>query len=150
MLRRRELQGEATGTTAAVDTGKYAPEQRERIYDEMLRSAEHLFAGGRGAVLDGTYIEARHRAPVIAFARRQGRRLHVVECQAPDAVIAERQNIRQEQRWTTSEGRWDVYVAQKERYEPPSEVPSEERIIVDTTQPLAEQIEAVIRRAGRK
>jgi hypothetical protein len=151
MLRRQQFEAARSNEQmAGIDIGLYAPEERERTYEEMSRHASTCLAQGRGVVLDGTYIEARQRAPIIALARAAARRLLVVECRAPDDVIAERQTVRQGQRWTTSQGRWEVYLAQKAHYEPPDEMPASQRLQVDTTLPLREQIEAVLSRTGRE
>jgi aminoglycoside phosphotransferase family enzyme/predicted kinase len=150
LLRREVFQAETATGRAAVDAGIYAPAERERIYDDLSDAAAAVLAQGRGVVLDGTYIEARQRAPLLALAQQTDRRLLVVECQAPDDVIKQRQAMRQEQRWTTSQGRWDVYLAQKARYEEPVELAPEQRLTVETTRPLSEQMDAVLERAGQK
>jgi hypothetical protein len=52
-----------------------------------------------------------------------------------------RQNERAGEAWSASEGRWEVYLEQKATYEPPTEV--NERIEVDTSKPLVDQIKSV-------
>ncbi len=51
---------------------------------------------------------------------------------------------RRDDGWSASEGRWEVYLAQKARYEPPDETAASQRLTVDTTLPLEEQIVAVL------
>jgi hypothetical protein len=99
-------------------------------------------------LVDGTYIERSRRRPVIDVAARTQTRLLVVECKAPDEVVRERQSRRQGEAWTTSEGRWEVYQEQKARIEPSTELPDTQRIEVDTTWPLAKQIEAIEAKLG--
>lgn len=140
---RREL-FDTAGPREALDTGRYAPESRERVYDELERQAEAFLAQRRPVVIDGTYVERRQRAPVVELARRAKTRLLVVECTAPDAVIAARQHRREGEAWTTSEGRYEVYLAQKQRQEPATELPQSDRIVIDTTTPLDAQIAAVV------
>jgi aminoglycoside phosphotransferase family enzyme/predicted kinase len=129
---------------AALDRGKYAPDERERVYAEIVRQAADFLAEKRPLVIDGTYIERRQREPFVQLVRDSGVRLLVVECVAPDEVVKARQEQRQDESWTASEGRWEVYVAQKARLEPATELFESERIIVDTTQPLDRQIESVL------
>jgi hypothetical protein len=124
-----------------LDTGVYAAEARRQVYAELNRLAAQYLADGRSVVVDGTYVEKAQRAPLLRLAGR--RRLLLIECRADDAVVRQRQEQRRHEAWTTSEGRYEVYLAQKQRYEPPDEVPATRRLAVDTTQPLARQIEAV-------
>ncbi len=142
-VRRREL-FEMRGRAEAVDDGIYTPEAREQVYGELARKAATALRAARAVVLDGTYIERRQREPVLRLARESGRKLLVVECSAPDAVVAERQRGRRDDGWSASEGRWEVYLAQKARYEPPDETAASQRLTVDTTLPLEEQIVAVL------
>ena len=125
-----------------LDTGIYTAEARERVYAEITSQAERYLAAGRSVVVDGTYLEKHQRAPLLRLAGR--RRLLLVECRADDAVVRQRQEQRRQESWTTSEGRYEVYEAQKQRFEPPDELPAARRLVLDTTQPLASQIEAVL------
>lgn len=141
-IARRELDAR-TGRGAAVDSGKYGPRQREAVYDRLAELARAYAEEGRAVVLDGTYIEGRLRAPLMALAAELQVPLTVVECQTSDAVVRQRQAQRETEEWSASEGRWEVFLAQKQRYEPPTEVPPGRHLAIDTTAPLADQINAV-------
>jgi predicted kinase len=141
MLRRQTF--EERGRGAEIDTGVYSEQSRDQVYDEMLRRAEAFLAADRPIVFDGTFIEKRQRRPFIDLARETKRRLLVVECSAPDEVIRRRQQRREGEAWSTSEGRWEVYLAQKQRLEPADEVPADERVSIDTTRPLTAQLEVI-------
>jgi aminoglycoside phosphotransferase family enzyme/predicted kinase len=147
MLRRQTF--EQRGRGAEIDAGVYSEQARDQIYDQMLSRAEAFLATDRPIVLDGTFIEKRQRRPFIDLARKTRRRLLVVECSAPDAVIRLRQQRRQGEAWSTSEARWEVYLAHKQRLEPADEVSVDERVAIDTTRPVAEQVEAVEVKLGR-
>jgi aminoglycoside phosphotransferase family enzyme/predicted kinase len=136
---RRDLD-DSSGRFAALGEGRYSEARRDRVYAALADQAEGYVRARRGVVLDGTYIEARQRAPIIDLAARLKTSLTIVECEAPEAVVKERQEQRQNERWTASEGRWEVYLAQKQQYEPPDEVASSTRIRINTIRPLGEQI----------
>ena len=142
---RREL-FEVTPEREEIDAGKYAPDARERVYEEIEAHARDSLAGGRPVLIDGTYIERSQREPIVALAREARTRLLVIECSAPDEVVRQRQQRREGETWTTSEGRWEVYLAQKQRLEPVTEIPDAERLSIDTTTPLDQQIQAVLDR----
>jgi predicted kinase len=127
-----------------LDSGVYAPDARDRVYDEIASQAARYLASGRSIVVDGTYLERQQRRPLISLAGR--RRLLLIECRADDAVVRRRQEQRRHEAWTTSEGRYEVYEAQKQRFEPADELPASKRLVVNTTEPLAEQIELVVKK----
>jgi aminoglycoside phosphotransferase family enzyme/predicted kinase len=149
---RRELD-DSQGTDAPVGEGRYSDNRRNQVYEALAEQAESYVRAGRGVVLDGTYIEARQRKRIIDLAASLKAPLTVIECEAPEQVVRQRQQQRQSEAWTASEGRWEVYLAQKQQYEPPDEVPSARRLRIDTTRPLGEQIDdaaSFIRRKRRK
>jgi predicted kinase len=145
---RRQLFSDG-GRDSALNTGIYTPESRQQIYDLMRQQAERLLREGRGIVLDGTFTKRRERAAFLGLVRDATEPLLVVECWAPDDVIRSRQSRRAGDTWSKSEGSWEVYLAQKAAYEPPDEVPEAERIVIDTTLPIAEQLELVEARFRR-
>jgi len=145
---RREMFEDERGP-AALDRGKYAPDERERVYAEIGRQAADFLNEKRPLVIDGTYIERRQREPIVQLVRDSGVRLLAVECVAPDEVVKARQEKRRDESWTASEGRWEVYLAQKAHLEPATELPENERIVIDTTQPLDLQIESVLAKLDR-
>jgi predicted kinase len=134
---------EERGQGAPLDSGLYAPYARERVYQEVALEAARALGQKRSVIVDGTYIERKQRLAVEGLARKQRARLLVVECYAPDAVVRERQRRRENEPWATSEGRWEVYLAQKARLEPATEVPPSRHVAIDTTRPLTEQLEAI-------
>lgn len=61
---RRELQqqGVIAGGAGDLFTGLYTPANVDIVYDEILRRAHLLLAGGHSVILDGTWRDSRHRA----------------------------------------------------------------------------------------
>jgi hypothetical protein len=136
---RRELFAER-GRGAAIGAGIYSEAARDRVYAEIARQAAGYLDARRAVVVDGTYIARAQRAPIIELTRRRRARLLVVECAAPDEVVRQRQLRRESEAWSTSEGRYEVYLAQKEQMEPAMEVTPRQRLHLFTTRPLSEQI----------
>jgi aminoglycoside phosphotransferase family enzyme/predicted kinase len=144
MLRKELFEASTEAQQEGLDEGRYSEESRARVYEEIAQQSEAFLRDGRPVVIDGTYIERRQRAPVLDVADRARAEILVVECSAPDEVIRERQKQRQGEAWTTSEGRWEVYLAQKARIEPATELQASQRVSIDTTKPLQDQIDAVL------
>jgi aminoglycoside phosphotransferase family enzyme/predicted kinase len=123
-----------------LNEGVYTPQQRTQVYEELEHRAEALLREDRCVVMDGTFAERGQRDRMSRLAERYKAPFRAVECFAPDDVVRERQQRREAQSWSTSEGRWEVYLDQKARYEPPTELPSNARLQVDTTLPLETQL----------
>jgi predicted kinase len=122
----------------------YTDAQRSRVYARMMqRAAEHL-AVGRSVVLDATFIARADRAAAIELASSHGVALLAVEVIAPDEVVRRRMAAR-EQSGALSDARWDTYLEQRHRFEPPSELPADQHLRVDGTRPLEELIPTVLR-----
>ncbi len=143
---RKELAGvgPARRPPSAPGAALYAPDITSRVYSEMVRQAGSFLAGGHAVVLDGTYLTRPQRQAVFELAERRDVPLLLVECQAPDEVIRLRQGKRGAEPWTASDATWEVYLSQKAVYEPPREVPAERSLVVDSTQDLGTEIEAVL------
>jgi len=122
---------------------RYSAASRDRVYREMAGAARDFVAGKRAVVLDATFTKVRERATFLQIARDAAVPLLVVECQAPDEVVRERQARRRNETWSASEGHWEVYLQQKAGYEPLDEIPDGEKLIVDTSLPLTEQVALV-------
>jgi predicted kinase len=145
---RRELFGRRSGARDELGQGRYTPENREQVYAEMLRRAEALLSAGRPVVIDGTYITKDRRAPMLEVIRSAGVPLLVIECAAPDEVVQGRQEQRASEAWNTSEGRYEIYERQKSEVEPANEVSAGERLAMDTTRAIGEQLEVVEAKLG--
>ncbi len=144
MLRKELFEASSEAQREGLGEGRYSEEARARVYEEIEQQSEAFVRDGRPVVIDGTYIERKQRAPILDLADRTGADLLVVECSAPEEVIRQRQERRKGEAWTTSEGRWEVYLAQKARIEPATELPASKRVAIDTTKPLQDQIDAVL------
>jgi hypothetical protein len=133
--------------------GIYAPERTERTYEAMLVEAEPHLARGRPVILDATFLLQRHREAARELAHRSGARYLAVECLAEESLARERLARRSEDSWTASDGRWEIFAAQRERFEPLTEVSKRELLRVDTARPLGEQLDiiaAALRRGSHR
>jgi hypothetical protein len=132
------------------ERGIYAPELTERTYEAMLAEAEPHLERGRPVILDATFLLRRHREAAAGLARRRGSRYLAVECVVEDSVARERLARRPQDPWTASDGRWEIFAVQRERFEPLTEVSKRELLRVDAARPLGEQLDIIAHRlAGR-
>ncbi len=125
--------------------GAYSDEMGARVYAEVLRRARVVLGTGRGVILDGTFSRAEQRARARSLADEVGAGFRLVECVAPDEVVAARLAARARGP-SESDGRPEVLGAVRQRWQPPRELPPEVRVRVDTRTPVADTVAAVLAR----
>ncbi|MBW1990226.1 MAG: AAA family ATPase [Deltaproteobacteria bacterium] len=132
---RKELFGMAPTQKRAepVDQGIYSAEATERTYAEMHRRAKELLAAKKSVIMDASYRRRDHRQEAAAIAHKARGRVFLVECEAPEEEIRRRLGLRKKDPAAVSDGRWEVYLAQKRSWEPANEVPREQKIRMDTS-----------------
>ncbi len=136
---RKELAGLAANAPqkASFAAGIYSPEFSRKTYDVLLSRAEAELGDKHAVVLDGSYQSRAERARVCDLARRQGARLLFVLCRCPEVVMKERMDRRAQDPNAVSDGRWEIYLQQKERFEAPEELEPSELITIDTEAPVS-------------
>ena len=136
---RKELAGlvPESRQAAGVDQGIYSREFSRRTYDQLLILAERDLDANPGAcvVLDGSY-QARNERQRVQERLADKARVLFVHCICPEEVMRERMEQRQHDPQAVSDGRWEVYLQQKARFEMPSELRQEQLLTIDTNQSL--------------
>jgi aminoglycoside phosphotransferase family enzyme/predicted kinase len=123
-------------------SGAYDVSVSDRVYAELLRLAEVVLATGRSVILDASFRSAALRRSARALARARGVPFRFIECRATrDACrhrLEERESVR-----GPSDGRLAIFDDFAARWEPVVEVPASEHVVLDTTRPVSESLEAV-------
>ena len=112
----------------------------ERTYAALVEQAEPFILDGRGAILDATFRKQSHRAAMIDLARRKRVPLVVIHCRLSEGLVQERLVTRSEAGNDISDGRWEIYAAQKESFEPIADLPAESYLTLDTELSPAELV----------
>ena len=131
---RKELAGRDPVQRRPVEFGSgiYTSDFTRQTYDEMLTRTRELLAEGRSVILDATFSSHATRQAAAAMARDAGAMLLCLECQASDDVVRQRISLRDQGEVTASDADWDVYLAQKKRFEPVTELSAWQHIVLDT------------------
>ncbi len=141
---RKELAGISAETAQQeeVDKGIYTPEFSRRTYDTLIEKAKTHFSGNNAAsvVLDGSYQSLAERNLVRKQFGSQVR-IVFVYCSCSEQVVKERLAIRASDPDAVSDGNWNVYQAQKERFE--GLMSGEQAIVIDTDAPVDELVAQV-------
>ncbi len=126
--------------------GIYGPEFTRRTYDELLARGRALLQAGQGVALDASFGRRTERRLAQALAAEAGARLLIVECACDEATIEKRLRERLGKEGVISDGRWETYLAQKQAFEPPTEVPEENFLKLDTACSTEDNVELVLKR----
>ncbi len=146
---RKELGGLAPEQSARAPwrRGIYRPAMTRRTYAQMLSRARALLRQGRSAVLDASFTLRWQREAARRLARREGVRFLCVELRADDELVRRRLQAR-EGAGGPSDADWQVYLRQKESFQPPDELAEDERLVLDASLPPPAMAAAVRRRLG--
>ncbi|HEY1957338.1 MAG TPA: AAA family ATPase [Polyangiaceae bacterium] len=120
-------------------TGAYAPALTERVYAEVMRRADVVLRSGRPVVLDASFRSPALRRAARDLAARHRVPFRFVECRAPAEVCRERLAGRAREE-TVSDGRDEIWDAFAARWEPATDVPASEHIVLDTTRAEGETL----------
>ncbi len=96
----------------------YTPEMNARTYRTMLQLADSHLAGHRGVILDATFQRRDHRAAARAVAEERGVPFLLVESWCADDEVRRRLAQRSEAGEGPSDADWNVYLKQRQQYEP--------------------------------
>ncbi|RNC65284.1 MAG: kinase [Desulfuromonadales bacterium] len=146
---RKELAGlEPTDRRAeAFGEGIYAEEATARTYGALLDRAEAALSAGQSIIIDATFRRRSDRRPFTVLAKSQGVPLVIIHATCPEETVRERLDARMNDSREPSDGRWEIYLRQRDEFEPPGE--REGAVItVDTSQLAAEMADTILGAMG--
>ena len=120
--------------------GAYDPALTEQVYTELLTRASPVVRSGRPVVLDASFRALSHREAARQMAQDLGARFFFVEYRAPAEVCRERLKRRTLESGV-SDARADLFDDFVARWEPVEELTDSEHLILDTSEPIAANVE---------
>jgi aminoglycoside phosphotransferase family enzyme/predicted kinase len=135
---RKALAGRSGHDIVPMNTGIYRQPLTDKTYGKIVRDAEKQILTGRGAILDATFAQRANREKVTRMAAKHNVPVFLIHCFATDATIKNRLDQRSAEGRDLSDGRWEIYVEQKATCEPPSEMPVQNYLELNTAQPIEE------------
>lgn len=132
---RKELAGIAPTERRpdGIGQGIYTPELSAKTYQTMLERAEQVLQGGAaGVILDGTFSIVSGRNEVRGVAKRLGARPLFIFCSCSEEETKRRLEIRAKDPHAVSDGRWEIFIRQRESFAQPDELPKEMLLRLDT------------------
>ncbi len=122
---RKELAGIAPTERRpdGIGLGIYTPELSAKTYQTMLERAEYHLGQGTGVVLDGSYSIVAGRNQIREVVERIGSKILFILCFCSEKETLCRLELRAKDPHAVSDGRWEVFIRQRERFEAPDELP---------------------------
>lgn len=122
----------------SLDKGIYSKEFTRKTYDALLAHAEEDITAGRQAVLDASYLDPDERERIRSLARKLGVHAYFIFCSCSEEETRKRLAVRAQDPEAVSDGRWEIYLAQKKRFAQPEEEMQSELISINTEASLEE------------
>jgi len=122
--------------------GIYSEDFSRKTYEEMFVQARALLAKGQSVILDASFKKKEERARAMKLARETKADFIAIECILDENTIKRRLEQRLKE-GSVSDGRWEIYASQKQDFHKIMELPQQNHIIVDTSQPVNDIIKAV-------
>jgi predicted kinase len=104
-------------STDEFRAGVYSPEMTRRTYAELRRRAAMHLTAGRPVVLDAMHGREEERAAARALAAEHGLPHLIAELRLDDDAARARIAGREDDPLRTSDATWEVYEAQRDRFE---------------------------------
>jgi hypothetical protein len=130
------------------ERGLYTEDSSRKTYDRMLVEAEERLTQEQSVILDASFREAKERAKARELAEKFGAAFLLTECVLDESEVKRRLKQRL-QEGAISDGRWEIFVQQKEIFEPINEFLPENHLIIDTSKPSAELLQLILSRLLR-
>ena len=120
--------------------GLYSPEMTRKTYKALARLAGKELVTGNSVVVDATFQDRENRQRMVRLAKALDAEVFFVLCKATDEVIRERLDRRLGEA-QPSDGRWEIYLRQKERFKEPDRIEGAQLLKVDTARPLGDLLQ---------
>ncbi|MEM0466135.1 MAG: AAA family ATPase [Candidatus Thermoplasmatota archaeon] len=100
----------------AFNKGLYEPKNVDATYEKMITTAAETLQRKENVVLDATFQKRKHRDMVVRLSQDLSASLIIIQCVCPDEEVKKRLESRLEKK-SVSDGRWEIYLKQKETFE---------------------------------
>lgn len=149
-LIRKQVAGVAptTHVSDAFDTGIYSIENTDSVYDTLFINAKKHLTNTHSVIIDASFKDRRFRRQAKCLAAQFGARFLTLECFCPSEIVIQRLKARESDPDNISDGRWEIYLKQKEVFEKVDELSGAEHLVIDCQQPVEQNVKNIIELTG--
>lgn len=123
--------------------GIYSTDFSRATYDKMFAEAKEILADGDSAIIDASFINIEERLEAKQLAEKADADFFIIEFTLDEESAKKRLEQRFKQA-SVSDGRWEIYEPQKKKFKPVTEVPPSNHLVINTSQPLEENVRLVV------
>ncbi|CAN5800972.1 bifunctional aminoglycoside phosphotransferase/ATP-binding protein [soil metagenome] len=113
-------------------------------YEDLFERAESQISRGRSVVLDAAFYNSTYRVAARTLARKHNAEFLVVECDADEDILRERVREQAEDSDERPRERLRMLREQQKAFRPSREIYRKDKVYVNTTDSLEEQVETVL------
>jgi predicted kinase len=124
--------------------GIYSDEVTRKTYAAALEQAYTILNEGASVIVDASFKDREERAQARDVAYHCDAAFFVVECVCPEDILKARLDNRMDDTHEVSDGRWEIFQAQKDTFDIINEIPEPSHIVVDTSQSIEMSTQYVI------
>ena len=136
------------------DQGLYAPDFSRTTYQALFERARNILDRGNSLIIDASFKKQLDRREAQALAQQAGADFLLIECQLPEGEVRRRLARRVSDPEEPSDGRWELFAAQREDFERVVEMSSDFHLALRTEAPVEDCLGAIfqhlLRKAGRE
>ncbi len=130
--------------TEPFGQGIYSDEFSRLTYEKALEIAAGRLKEGRSVIIDASYKRRPERLRAAETATGLDAGFFLIECTAPEETLKRRLDSRQAAGRDPSDGRWEIYLAQKTDFDAVTEFPAGTHLLVDTGKSPEECLEEAL------
>lgn len=112
------------------NTGLYDPKNVDDTYEKVMERAAMFLKKRENVVLDATFQKKKYRDMAHHVAAKCHAHLLMIQCVCPDVIVKKHLEDRVKKK-SVSDGRWEIYLQQKQTFEPFSAI--EPYLTMDTS-----------------
>ena len=114
--------------------GIYADDISKLTYEKALEAAVALLKEGKSVIIDGSYKKRAERIKASEIAKKMNADFFIIECICPEDIIKERLDSRMADEKEASDGRWEIFQAQKNTFDAITEISDRSHVVIDASE----------------
>lgn len=125
---------------------QYTPEEKKRVYDEIVNLAEKMLLKKKNVIVDATFYTRKYRQLMVRTARDAGSKYCILLCTLPEEMTKARLERREKSERAVSDANYGIYLKLKEKFEPIEG----DFLEIDCSLPMRKQVETAAGYIGER
>lgn len=114
--------------------GIYSDDTSRLTYDKAYELAAAAIKSGKPVIIDASFKRRSERQKAMQLAQELNTPFYIIECTCSDEIVKQRLDKRAREKSNASDGRWEIYAAQKDDFDKINEVPTDHYFKIVTSE----------------